>query len=282
MTKHKYRFCFVITTAILIMLSITNIYANGYNYTIDNLFIPSSNLDLDFTEDNLPITKYLSQDLSIPTTDETKNSPVILIYHAHSQEQYKNDTKNEPSKTVVDLGVLLKDHLESNYDIKVLHCKETFDLVDGKISRLDCYKRAEKTIQEILLNYPSIEVIIDLHRDAMGPGTDDTVVINNERIASLHFVNGLCEHPKMQNQYIEENLALSLQLKVQGDELYTNLIKKIYLKKYRYNLHMVPKSLLLEFGNNNNTIDEARKAIKPFSEILAKVLGLNPNIPNNE
>ena len=74
------------------------------------------------------------------------------------------------------------------------------------------------------------------------------------------------------NPYIEDNLALSFQMQLAAAEYYPGLTRKIYLKGYRYNLHLKPKSMLVEVGAQTNTFQEALNAMEPLSDILGLVL----------
>ena len=74
------------------------------------------------------------------------------------------------------------------------------------------------------------------------------------------------------NPYLQDNLAISLQLKIAAEEYYPGFTRPNFLKGYRYNLHYVPKSLLIEVGAQNNTVEEAMNAMEPLADLLHKVL----------
>ena len=77
---------------------------------------------------------------------------------------------------------------------------------------------------------------------------------------------------KLQNPYLEDNLALSLQLQIAAAEKYPDFTRRIYLKGYRYNMNYCPTSLLVEVGAQNNSLQEAKNAMEPLADILAEVL----------
>ena len=77
---------------------------------------------------------------------------------------------------------------------------------------------------------------------------------------------------QLQNPYIQDNLALSLQMKVAAEEMYPGFTRKIYLKGYRDNMHFRPKTLLIEGGAQTNTVEEIMNAVDPLAKILASVL----------
>ena len=75
------------------------------------------------------------------------------------------------------------------------------------------------------------------------------------------------------NRNLSCNLAFSLQTKLIGDEMYPGLMHRIFLKDYRYNMHLMARYMLIELGTNNNTVEEAANAMEPLADILAQVLG---------
>jgi stage II sporulation protein P len=92
------------------------------------------------------------------------------------------------------------------------------------------------------------------------------------------FFNGLSYNSKvgnieyLYNPYIEDNLAFSFQMQLQAAKYYPDLTRKIYLKGYRYNLHLMPRATLVEVGGQTNTVEEAKNAMEPLADILDKVL----------
>lgn len=131
-----------------------------------------------------------------------------------------------------------------------------------------------KGLNKILKENPSIEVVIDLHRDS---GDSKTTIIDGVETAQIMLFNGLCRDPdgplpKLENPYLQDNLAFSLQLQLKSMEVNNGLFIKNYLNAYRYNMHVRPKCLLVELGTVGNTLQSAKNAIVPFAEILNRVL----------
>lgn len=124
---------------------------------------------------------------------------------------------------------------------------------------------------------PSIEVVIDLHRDGI-EGEKLVTDIDGKKTAKIMFFNGLSYTNKngkigyLENPYINENLSFSLKLQIEAAKYYPGLMRKIYLKGYRYNLHLKPKALLIEVGAQNNTVEEEMNAMEPLADIIARVL----------
>ena len=133
-------------------------------------------------------------------------------------------------------------------------------------------------IQQILEENPSIEIVIDLHRDGVDDDTRLVTEIDGKPTAKIMFFNGLSrtvesgELSYLPNPYTGENLAFSFQLEYQAKQYFPEFTRCIYLKGYRYNLHLRPRSLLLEVGAQTNTLEEAMNAMEPFAYILNKVL----------
>ena len=125
---------------------------------------------------------------------------------------------------------------------------------------------------------PTIEVVIDLHRDGVAEGTKLVSEVNGKQVASIMFFNGLSRTTALgdidylPNPYIQDNLAFSFQMQLTAAEYYPGFARPIYLKGYRYNMHFKPKSLLVEVGAQTNTLQEAKDAMEPLADILYKVV----------
>lgn len=204
--------------------------------------------------------------------------PKILIFHTHSREEYIG------GGTVVDVGEALKEEIESEYGIEVLHITDAFydQGYEGVYPRGNEYENMEPVIRAILKEYPSISMVIDLHRDGLDKGVHLVTEVNGKPTAKVMFVNGLCQHRStegqivhktyLDNPYLEDNLALSMQAQRVANEYYPGLMRKIYCNEWRYSLHMMPLSLLVELGAQTNTTEEAMNAVEPLANILAKVV----------
>ncbi len=148
-------------------------------------------------------------------------------------------------------------------------------MIKRNLDRNLAYNFAREGVQKILDKNPSIEVIIDLHRD--GADNKRVAKINGKDTAQIMFFNGLCrnakgELPNLKNPYIQDNLAFSLQLQLMGREIYPGLMYKNYLQYLRYNQHLRKKSLLIELGTDKNTVEEAMNAMDYLSVVLDEVL----------
>lgn len=208
--------------------------------------------------------------------DKDTDGPQILIYHTHSQEGFVDSVPGDNSTTIVGVGEYLAALLrEKGYD--VMHVTSVYDLVDGKLDRNEAYSKAAEEISGILAANPSIQSVIDLHRDGVQEGTRLVTEIGGKTCARFMFFNGLSRTKKngpidyLYNPYIQNNLALTLQLKLTSEQYYPGLARNIYLKSLRYNLHLSDKALLIEVGAQTNTLQEMLNTMEPLSDILDKV-----------
>lgn len=244
----------------------------SYDFLIDHFYTVDSTTSI--TEKQLDAKKLLGMDMSMK---QNSKKPQILIYHSHSQEDFADSVKGDSSTTIVGVGKRLKEILEETYGYNVIHNTKSYDLVNGKLDRNEAYTLALKDVEKILKDNPTIEVVIDLHRDGI-KGKKLVTEINGKPTAQIMFFNGLSYTKKngaieyLENPYISENLSFSLQLQLKAAKYYPGATRRIYLKGYRYNLHVRPKSLLVESGAQNNTLEEQMNAMEVLADVLDKVL----------
>lgn len=216
----------------------------------------------------------LNEDLTI---EKKSGMPQILIYHTHSQETFADSREGVTEDSIVGMGEVLAELLRDKYGYQVIHDTGVYDLIDGVLDRSAAYDYARAAVLEILEQNPSIEVIIDLHRDGV-EGEKFVTEIDGKPASMIMFFNGLSRDNQnqpltwLENPYIRENLAFSLQLELKAREQYPGFTRNIYLKAQRYNLHLRPRSLLVEAGTQLNTVEEERNAMEPLAELLDQVL----------
>ena len=244
-----------------------------YTFLINNFYIVDSSTASD--AGLIDGETLLNRDLTINLSG---SGPKILIYHTHSQEGFADSRPGEPEDTVVGLGNTLSDILRQKYHIQVYHDTGVYDVIDGVSDRNEAYSLAQTAVQRILDENPSIKVVIDLHRDGVAEGTRLVTEVHGKPTAKIMFFNGLCRSADnstdgyLQNPYLTDNLAFSLQLQIKAAEKYPDFTRRIYLRDYRYNLHMCPRSLLVECGAQTNTVAEAQNAMEPLADLLYCVL----------
>lgn len=221
-------------------------------------------------KDQLNLQKLLKKDMKLK---EDVDGPQILIYHTHSLEGYRDSEEGKKSESVVAVGDYLTELLTSRYGYQVLHDRTTYDS-----DRDRAYSVAGPALQKILKDHPTIEVVIDLHRDGVGENTYLLTEVNDTVMAPVMFFNGLSYTNKngalesLKNPNLQTNLAFSLQMELMASTYYPGFTRGIYLKDLRYNMHYCPKSLLVEVGAQTNSLREAMNAMPPLADVLNRVL----------
>ncbi len=199
--------------------------------------------------------------------DLTGDDPAVLIVHTHGSESFSPITDYVPSSpyhtldtdhNMISVGAYLAKKLEAA-GISVLHDTTMHD----RLSYDAAYNNSRKSVQDYLAEYPSIRLVLDLHRDAYedanGNQGAQTVFSNGSAIAPLMFVVGTnyggLEHPDWQ-----ENLALALKLQSQLEDICPGICRSLNLRTQRYNQDLSAGSLLVEMGSSGNTRQEVLRA----------------------
>lgn len=213
----------------------------------------------------LKVENLLAKDLTI---EKRADTPQILIHHTHGTEGFL-DTVEGQGKTILEVGDYLTELLES-YGYRVIHDRSVYPYDTA-------YSEANSRVRDILAQNPSVEVVIDLHRDATASRNRYTVELDGETYAPLMFFNGMCQTADgpisyLNNPYLEDNLALSLQMKLLAEACYPGLTRPNFLKAYQYNQHLMPRYTLVEAGFDTNTFEEVCRSMEPLAKILDAVL----------
>lgn len=202
---------------------------------------------------------------------ENKN---VIIFHTHSCESYTSSEKypytptgnyrtTDLNYTVTRVGTELENQLK-NYNFNVVHNQDYHDYPSYNGS----YTRSLKTVEGILETAPS-DIIIDLHRDAVGSRSDyaPTVKIGDEEAAQIMFVigtnNGGLWHPNW-----NQNLKFAVKVQEKAEELYPGLFKPIMLTKSRYNQHTGKYANIIEVGATGNTLEQCLNSMKYLAKIM--------------
>ena len=242
---------------------------NDFDYLVQNFYQIDRTTTIDGSE--LNAQEMLAKDMRLQGGAENIQ---ILIYHTHSQEGYADSTPGDPNSSVLALGERLTQLLRDQYGFNVLHHMGEYDVKD----RDNAYSYAGPALEQLLAENPSIEVVIDLHRDGVPDTAHLVSEVNGKQTAQIMFFNGLSRTTAngniahLANPNLADNLAFSFQMKLAAEEYYPGFARATYLKGYRYNLHYRPKSLLVEVGAQTNTLEEAMNAMEPLADILHKVL----------
>ena len=223
--------------------------------------------------DQLSVDKFMKIDMTL--AKQEGEGPQILIYHTHSQEAFADSVPGDVNTGIVGVGEYLTKVLTEQYGYRVLHHTGQYDVE----TRDNAYSRALPEVEQLLAKNPSIQVVIDLHRDEVAQDTRLVTELQGRPTAKFMFFNGLSRTRKtgdidyLRNENQEANLAFSFQMQLKAAEYYPGLTRRIYLKGYRYNMHLCPRTLLVELGAQNNTHEEAINACDPLAHILDMVLG---------
>ena len=196
--------------------------------------------------------------------------PTVLIVHTHTTESYTRVdepyTESAAWRTadedynMVSIGEIVKDILEEN-GIPVIHDRELHDYPSYNGS----YTRTRRVIQDYVNQYPSIQLILDLHRDAAGEGSNQmrtSATVDGEPSAQLMLVMGT------NYDSYPENLSLALKLHAQLELQSPGITRPLQLRAARFNQDLCPGSLLVEVGAAGNTHPEARRAAEQLAEAI--------------
>ena len=210
--------------------------------------------------------------------DLTGDEPTVLIYHTHAMESYtpqtgEDYTEEVPFRTadldynMVSIGTRLAELLE-NAGISVLHDTTLHDAASYNGS----YASSRETVEKYLAQYPSIRLVLDIHRDAAEDGSGHQVATTAETAqgdtARLMLVLG-SEAGGLYNPNWQENYALAVKLQAVLEQESPGLCRELHLTDQRYNQDLSPGALLIEVGAAGNSHDEALRAMTPLAEAIA-------------
>ncbi len=226
----------------------------------------------------LNIQKTLNEEIGLKID---KAKPAVLIVHTHTTEGYEILDRNfyaqnytsrtsDTTKNVARVGLSIKEALESQ-GYKVIH-----DTTEHDTSYNGSYDRSEKTIKKYLEKYPEIQVVLDVHRDAIQ--TDDGTKIkpvnkiNGKKAAQIMIITG-CQEQGIEN-YPDwyENLKFTLKLQNACESRFQGLMRPVLFSARKYNMNLTPCSILVEVGSDANTLDEAVYSGKLFGLSLCDLL----------
>ena len=241
---------------------------------------------IDRTKLNVDLAALAAEGLALRLPAE---GPQVLIFHTHSSEAYTPDGADQyeasdpyrtedKSKSVIAVGDALAAALEA-HGLTVLHDREIYDYP----SYTGSYGRSGAAVEQYLAQYPTIRVVIDLHRDALG---SDGVVYKTQAMldgrssAQVMLLAGTGEnglpHPNWR-----ENLKLAMYLQDAADVEYPTLMRPIALVSERYNQQLCPGMLIAEVGSTGNTLREALTAAEKFGDAAGAALAKLLDSPND-
>ena len=222
-------------------------------------------------ETNYKLTK------EVLTPNVTVKKDNILIFHTHTCESYTASDKyqykqtgnyrtTDKNYTVVRVVRELDRQLKS-YGYKVIHDETYHDYP----SYTGSYENSYKTVTNSLQKNKNTDIVIDLHRDAIGDSKyAPTVKIGDEYAAQLMFVIGgniSKEHPNWQ-----QNLKFAVKIQEKANEMYPGLFKPIIFRYASYNQQVAKAATIIEVGATGNTLDQALTSMKYLSKVISEVV----------
>lgn len=213
--------------------------------------------------------------------DMSKTGPKVLIVHTHGSESYTEEGKafyiertgdrnTDTSFNVVYVGDKMTEVFEKA-GVEVIHDRTMHD----QPSYNGSYQSSLEAIERYTEEYPSIQVVLDIHRDAIvyQDGTKAKVVteINGESTAQLMFVVGTNEGGLVHDNW-RENLKFAVKLQSAINKKYPSLMRGINLRRERFNGHTTKGSIIIEVGTSGNTLKEAVRGGTYAAEVIADFL----------
>lgn len=246
---------------------------NDFNYLMNTLYVVPQRASVLSSE--LIASELLNIDLSI---QKDSTVPQILIYHTHSMEGFTDSIEGNKDTNIVAVGTYLSQLLSEGYGYNVIHCMESFDYVDGVLDRSKAYTYARTSLEQILADNPTIQVVLDIHRDGVGETTHLVTEVNGKQTSQIMFFNGVSRTKAggdidyLYNKYKKQNLAMSLQMKLLAEEYFPGFTRRNYIDAYQYNLDLRERSMLIEVGAQTNNLSEAKNAMEPLAALLDRLL----------
>lgn len=228
----------------------------------------------------ISLEKLISQkaDLSV-----SKEKPSVLIYHTHTTEAYQildrdfyaqgyTARSRDTSFNMVRIGEEICAQLEAN-GYPCIHDKEIHDMRYS-----GAYDHSKNAVIEYMKKYPSIQITLDIHRDAIeqtdGTKIKPTAVINGQKAAQVMIISGCQEQGNPVEDFPDwrYNLVFAVQLQNKFETLFPGLTRPIFFSPRRYNMNLTRNSLLIEVGSDANTLSEAALSGRMIGKALAELL----------
>ncbi len=267
--------------------------AEGYG-TVTERFYSSSSANVKwnniYVSRKIDVSLDIAQEIAVkPDIKILKNGkPQVLIMHTHATESYLSEdngtfkigasarTTDETQNTIA-VGAEIAAKLNAA-GIVTLQDKTLHDYPSYSGS----YERSEVTVKKYLEQYPSIELVLDIHRDAISTSDTQkikpTATINGKKAAQIMIING-CEYGNVTNYpNWQENLRFGLRVQQAMETLYPGLARPLMFDDRKYNQHLTNGSILIEMGSDSNTLEEAKYSGQLIGDALVTVLeGLIPS-----
>lgn len=250
-------------------ITIRSAEEKGYK-SIDGIYINNQ------TSKTIDIKSLLNKELDLTLSNE----PSVLIIHTHTTESYTpselyNYTPTETDRTtdlnynMASVGEVIYSELTQN-GISTIHDSTINDYPSYSTS----YSKSLKLVQSYTNKYPSIKIVIDVHRDAM-------VTKEGSKLRPLTSSDAPCAQVMtvvgtndsgLEHANWQDNLSFAIKLQHKMNEMYPSLARPINLRRERFNQHTAPYAFILEVGTNGNTLEEAKEGARLFSHALISIL----------
>lgn len=217
----------------------------------------------------------------LPFTFEDTDEPQVLILHTHTTEGYMTydagyflagdrDRTRDHKKNVCAVGEAIRLTLEAA-GIGVIHDTTVHD----SPQYTGAYGRSAQTAEAILKKYPSIKLVLDVHRDAVlenGAVVKPTATVRGKKAAQMMLITGTVTTAELPHRHWQKNLALSTQLQAALDKVSPDLMRPLNTVASRYNQHLSPGWVLVEVGAEGNTVEEAVYSGQLLAETILSLL----------
>lgn len=229
---------------------------------------------------DINIEKLLSKDLDLKVNEE---EPSVLIFHTHTTETYQIldrdfyaqgflSRSNDKGKNMVRVGKAITEEIEKA-GYTVIHDTQ---IHDGTYN--GAYAHSRKSVESYLKEYPSIKIVLDIHRDAIqrsdGTKIKPTAEIDGKKAAQIMIISGCQEEGNGVENFPDwkENLVFALHLQNKLEELFEGITRPLYFSPRKYNMDLTHCSLLVEVGSDANTLEEAVYTGKCLGKAVSEIL----------
>lgn len=230
----------------------------------------------DIPNDRLMKESRCLPNFTVPDTDE----PLVLLYHTHTTESFEpfvrenydssfNYRTTDCTKNVVMVGDAIQAELEAQ-GIGVIHATEIHDYPSYNGS----YSRSRETVTALMEKYPSIKVVLDIHRDAIGGENcayQPYITVDGKEAAQIMIISGCDDGTLGMPDYMQNfHFACSLQKQLEADN--SGFTRPVLFDYRHYNQDLTNGSLLIEVGSHGNTLEQVQYAGQLLGRSLGKLL----------
>ena len=258
-------------------------YKSAHKYVENNIFqsntsfksgITSAVFNVDSDKKSLEIknnVEHKVNDEMFTVKEEKNNNPIVYLYNTHEGEKYRKMEGTDFTPSIKIATRYLKEKFENSGINTIVETRSIIDVLnENNWSYGSSYRVSRSFLENTVLENPSIKYIFDIHRDS-GTHEYTTLCVNQKCYAKILFLIGLENPYYMENQKYAETLSKNLNEKVEG------ISKGILQKKGPkvngvYNEDFSNRTMLIELGGENNTIDEVYNTIDVLSEVLTNYI----------